>query len=268
MSFSASWLALREPYDLRARNRDGLEAVAHAFAKHNAVAVADLACGTGATFRALSPHLPARQDWRMVDNDLSLLARAAPASTPTGISVRTMPVDLSRDLELALDGPLDLVTNSALLDLVSAEWLERLTVEVAARNLPLYAALIYDGRVAFDPALPDDAKIVDAVNRHQRTDKGFGPALGPAAAGELIARFEAIDYRVDHGPSDWVFGPDDIEIQKDVVTGWAAAAREIGGVPVPDIVRWVEARHKAIEDRRSSITVGHADVFARPKAFR
>ena len=31
-----------------------------------------------------------------------------------------------RDLELALDGPIDLVTTSSLLDLVSAEWVERL----------------------------------------------------------------------------------------------------------------------------------------------
>jgi hypothetical protein len=41
---------------------------------------------------------------------------------------------------------LDLITTSALLDLVSADWLERLTVEAAARRLPIYAALTYQGR--------------------------------------------------------------------------------------------------------------------------
>ena len=55
--------------------------------------------------------------------------------------------------------------------------------------------------------------MVAAVNAHQRTDKGFGPALGPAAARAAVARFERVGYSVVHGASDWVFGPDDREIQ-------------------------------------------------------
>ena len=43
----------------------------------------------------------------------------------------TTPLDLVRDLKAALDGPLDLFTTSALLDLVSEAWLERLAIEVA-----------------------------------------------------------------------------------------------------------------------------------------
>ena len=67
-------------------------------------------------------------------------------------------------------------------------------VEIAARAIPLYAALSYDGRTTFNPPDPLDAAIVAAVNAHQRTDKGFGPALGPAAAALAIARFEALGY--------------------------------------------------------------------------
>src|SRR5262249_58931637 len=91
-----------------------------------------------------------------VDNDLSLLARAASKAIP-GIAVTRIPVDLTRDLEAALDGPVNLVTASALLDLVSDDWLDRLVTEVAARQLPFYAALNYDGRVSFDPVEPLDA---------------------------------------------------------------------------------------------------------------
>ena len=48
--FSATWLALREPYDLRARNAAVVNAVVSAFANHPTLNVADLACGTGSTY--------------------------------------------------------------------------------------------------------------------------------------------------------------------------------------------------------------------------
>ncbi len=65
--FSAEWLALREPYDLRARNPAVLEAVASALKSHSPVRVVDLAAGAGSTLRALGPHLPARQNWKLID---------------------------------------------------------------------------------------------------------------------------------------------------------------------------------------------------------
>src|SRR5262245_55630092 len=150
--FSAAWLELREPYDLRARNKTVLEAVLDLLADRPSVSVVDLACGTGSTFRALSPRIRARQDWRLVDNDLSLLARVPPSSP--GIKVTAVPVDLNRDLEAAFDRPADLITTSALLDLVSEDWLNRLVVEAAARGLPVYAALSYDGRTELAPFDP------------------------------------------------------------------------------------------------------------------
>ena len=58
--YSADWLALREPYDLAARNAAVLDAVACAFVGQRAVSVVDLACGTGSTLRAMRRHLPAQ----------------------------------------------------------------------------------------------------------------------------------------------------------------------------------------------------------------
>ena len=124
--FSADWLALREPYDLRARNSAVLDAVIAALKGHPSIRIVDLACGTGSTLRALSPHLAGQQNWRLVDNDLGLLARAIATARPAGVTVTAMPLDLNRDLEAVLDGPVDLITTSALLDLVSEPWLERL----------------------------------------------------------------------------------------------------------------------------------------------
>src|SRR4051795_7503259 len=141
MSFSAGWLTLREPYDRRARNAAVLGAVGTWAAQRSSVAVVDLACGLGSTLRAVSDRLPKRQSWRLVDNDLSLLARAGDLAMPPDRTVTPVPVDLARDLEAALDGPVELVTTSALLDLVSNDWLERLAPKKAPRQAPIYAGL-------------------------------------------------------------------------------------------------------------------------------
>jgi len=266
--FSAEWLALREPYDLRARNSPVLAAVAAAFADQPAVAVVDLACGAGASLRAIGPHLPARQSWRLVDNDLGLLARTAGLAQPPRLSVQARAVDLARDLEPALDGPLDLITCSALLDLVSEQWLERLAVEAAARRLPVYAALSYDGRATLLPSAAFDAEMVAALNRHQGRDKGFGPALGPQAAALAAARFEAVGYGVMQGRSDWVFGPADKSIQDTILAGWATAAGELGDVPLDRIAAWFTHRRELVADGRSRLQIGHIDLFATPTASR
>jgi len=265
--FSAEWLKLREPYDLRARNAAVLDAVFNLLAGQPSVTLVDLACGTGSTFRALSPRISARQTWRLVDNDLSLLARVSPSSPP-GINVTAVPVDLNRDLEAAFDTAADLITTSALLDLVSGDWLNRLAIAAAARRWPVYAALSYDGRAELAPADPTDRRIVDAVNRHQRTDKGFGPALGPSAAQTAIEAFGRVGYAVSHGLADWEFGPTDREIQTEVLSGWAGAAREIGDPPPREIVDWLERRRGLIAAGHSSLRVGHVDLLACPTGMR
>jgi SAM-dependent methyltransferase len=237
-------------------------------AGNTAIRIVDLACGTGSTLRALAPRFPAGQNWRLADNDLSLLARASAMARPAGVTLTPLPLDLNRDLEAALDGPVDLITASALLDLVSAAWLERLAVETAARSIPLYAALSNNGRIELGPADPLDAAIAAAVNAHQRTDKGFGPALGPAAVSTAIARFESLGYSVLHGASDWVIGPDDRDIQMEIFAGWASAVRELGDLSLADTVGWLTRRRDAVTAGRSTIRVGHVDVFARPMGTR
>jgi hypothetical protein len=266
--FSAEWLELRGPYDLRARNPAVLAALAGAVADRASIAIVDLASGTGATLAAISLHLPRRQRWRLVDNDPSLLARAASSESVIGRNVVTVPIDIFRELDAALDDPLDLVTTSALLDLVSSEWLARLAIAVATRGLMVYAALTYDGRVAFEPADPLDARMIEAVNQHQRGEKGFGPALGPTAATEAIARFASLNYEVVHGTSDWNFGPPDNKIQANLVTAWAAAVREGDDLTLAEIDGWISRRRSHIASGLSSIRVGHIDFFGRPIGAR
>ena len=263
-AFSADWLALREPYDRRARNSAVLDALAAALAGLDAISIVDVACGTGSTLRALAPRLPARQRWRLVDNDLGLLARAAALAPPPGVSIATRPVDLARDLELALDGPLDLVTASALLDLVSEPWLDRFVVETAARKLPVYVALTRNAEIEIDPPDRLDAEIIAAADAHHGRDKGFGPAVGLAAAAAAIAKFRRAGYRVVEGRSDWRLGAQDREIQTAVLALWAGAAEEQRALPRAELFAWLTRRRDLVAAGRSTLRIGHVDFLATP----
>jgi SAM-dependent methyltransferase len=257
VAFSAEWLALRDPADRAARHA-GLDKTA-ARAGGPAPVILDLGAGTGATARALGPLLPPGTAWRLVDHDAGLLAHAT-AAVPGSVAVVADLAAPEALVALPWDG-VTLVTCSALIDLVSADWLDRLAVVLAARRLPFHAALAYDGQMDWDPSDPDDATVTAAFNRHQRGDKGFGPALGPAAAGHLRAALAARGLRVATASSPWRLGPAESALQAALVDGIAAAASDAGE---PVAVAWAE-RRRAPRDM-GLMTVGHTDLLALPQA--
>lgn len=264
-SFSADWLALREPYDARARNPAVLAAVSASVERCSPIRVVDLASGLGAMVRALAPRLSSPQMWCLVDNDSELLGFVRRMITPSAaLTVDLRRLDLTHSLEDALDGTIDLITASALLDLVSASWLDRLVSEIARRQLPFYTTLTYDGRAEIEPVDALDATMIAAANTHQRTDKGFGPALGPTAVRAATARLESVQYSVVTGASDWLIGRNDREIQMKIFAIWASAGQVVGGVSRSDMVGWLARRRDSVIAGCSSIRIGHIDVFASP----
>jgi hypothetical protein len=263
--FSAEWLALREPLDLRARNAQVLDAVASAFQHKQALAIVDLGCGTGSTVRALGPRLPKTQSWKLVDNDPVLLAEAFAATRPVGTAIETQQFDLNGDLGPLFDEGAELVTTSALLDLVSEPWLANFAAAVAARSLPVYAALTYDGRANLSTFDPIDAPLISSVNAHQRRNKGFGPALGPQAAASAVKIFRTLGYSIVQGQSDWVAKATDAKFQTELLVGWLHAAREMADLSRDTLEGWFTRRCNAVEAGRLTLTVGHVDFFAQPR---
>jgi SAM-dependent methyltransferase len=264
-SFAHDWLALREPYDHGARSG----ALADRFAKALGPAprVVDLGCGTGANLRYLAPRLEQEQRWLCLDRDPDLLARADGAlgrwrgEVGWRGSVRFEPLDLATSLDsLALDGMG--VTASALLDLTSAVWLGRLADR--CRRAPVLMALSFDGRLTWHPALAEDELVRARFLAHQRTDKGFGPALGPDATAHLAERLEAAGHSVATEPSDWQLGPADRLLLEAMLEGVIAAAGEIR--QDPPLAGWVAQRRMQLARRELGLTVGHVDLLALPEA--
>jgi hypothetical protein len=228
------------------------------------VQIVDLGSGTGANPRAVGPILGCTQDWTLVEHDPALIRSGASRLAELPFPWRYRRLDLVTELErVAAEAP-DLITASALLDLVSEGWLARLLELRRHTGAALYLALSYDGRIAWQPEDAADEEMHRLVDDHQRTDKGFGPALGPSAVERMAGLLDADDGRLVIQPSDWVFGADDGDLQRALLEGYVVAATAIAPEHHAAIASWAERRRALISARRSRLRVGHLDLLLLP----
>ena len=270
--FDVGWLEMREPVDHRSRD-DGLLPLVNAeWRRRRWSRVLDLGCGTGSNLRYLTPRLPSGQDWVLLDHDADLLARV---ETPLGAGVVVRRQGDLADEGLAAVTDTDLVTASALLDLVSERWLRRLVDACRATLCGALFALSYDGIIEWSADVDDDdvatadtvvedERVRDAVNAHQRRDKGLGPALGPDATAVAARLFRAAGYRTTLGASPWWLGPEDRVLAGRLLDGWEDAAVEQHPERESGIRTWAERRRAAVADGSFGLTVGHQDLCALP----
>lgn len=249
--------------------------------------VVDLGAGTGSNLRYLAPRLGGAQEWLLVDYAADLLQAAMIGmrnwaqrdglkvscedhvmglALPSGdCRVGSKVLDLATDLgELDLTG-IHLVTGSALLDLVSEVWLENLAAACETAGCAVLFALTYNGALRWQPSDSRDALLQSLLNRHQRTDKGFGPALGPVACERSATILERQGFRLSWAGSDWRLGTSDRAIQQALAADWAAAAQELAPEQGASIDAWLGRRGALIAQGLSRLQVGHQDLLALPE---
>ena len=226
--------------------------------------IVDLGSGTGANPRAVAPVLDCAQDWTLVEHDPALIEVGASRLAESRIPWRYRQLDLVTELERVAEETPDLITASALLDLVSEAWLARLVELRRLTGAALYLVLSYDGRIAWQPEDAADDEIHRLVDDHQRTDKGFGPALGSTAVERMANLLDAGDGRLDIQPSNWVLGADDGPIQHALLAGYVVAATAVAPERHPAMAAWAERRRALISARKSRLRVGHLDLLLLP----
>ena len=260
-TFTADWLALREPVDHRSRADGLLSALGAWWRTAGGSKIADLGSGTGSNLRYLAPRLSGAQEWTLVDHDAGLLARAEAVGRVT--ELERVPGDLARE-GIEATGRADLVTGSALLDLVSETWLTRLAAACRSARCGALFALNVDGLVEWADSDRDDGLVRNAVNAHQRRDKGLGPALGPTAGGVAEGCFRALGYRTWRVPTPWQLGSADAALARSLVEGWARAAEEELPGQAARFRAWAERRQRTIQKDAFALMVGHVDLLALP----
>jgi hypothetical protein len=280
----SQWLALREAADWSARSELLARRVGDALAPAGTVRGLDLCTGTGSNLRYLLDRLPGRQQWLVVDHDPALLAEV-----PTRLSawahvksctvttdrrrshvrgdrvdaqVETRQMNLER-LDAAIFAGRNLVTASALLDLVSESWLRLLADRCQAARAVALFSITYNGQSSCDPAEPEDEMVRELMNQHQRTDKGLGgPAAGPEGGAVAERVFKEAGYQVERASSDWLIEPREREFQRQLIEEWAHAASEIAPRQGSAIANWLKRRLAHVDAGCSRIVVGHVDMAA------
>lgn len=293
----ANWLALREPADLSARDAASeslselqllLRAVCHGAHRARSIRVLDLATGTGSNFRYLAARLDHNQEWLLVDHDPLLLTEASVHIAAWGaahnyrvsadgsrivleaegsvISAETRCLDLGA-LEASADifAGRDLVTASALLDLVSDRWLRLLAAHCRENNAAAFFSLSYNGMFRCTPIEPEDRLILRLFNQHQARNKGLGGrAAGPDAVNCAQRAFGAVGYELRRRQSNWLLRPEQRELQHELISGWAEAAIEVAPEGRETSRSWLLRRLEHVRIGRSHVIVGHDDLLASP----
>lgn len=257
---SAAWLALREPADAMARSTELVDELV-SFLPEGELVIHDLGSGTGSMARWLAPRLPGPQRWVLHDRDAELLDHVDLAvmdvETRHGDITRLSPADLA---------DADLITASALLDMMTTDELERFVHVCGGVGCPVLITLSVLGRVELTPADPFDSEVMAAFNAHQRRDTAEGRLLGPDAAHAAVQAFTARGRNVVVRPSPWRLGPHNAELVAEWFTGWLAAAVEQEPAMRRVLDSYARRRLAAAADGSLSVTVHHDDLLVRPVA--
>ena len=260
--FETNWLALREPADRLARAPALIDILLRYLQAMPAPAIVDIGCGTGSTWRSLQSHVPEGTSWLLLDHDPALLEEAERSiGNDQGVAFRRF--DLNDLQDLPLEG-VPMVTASALFDLVSEDFCVAFCDRLVEQGCGLYAALNYDGIIRWTHRHPLDDDMVEAFNRHQQTDKGFGRALGPGASPRLHLLLEDRGCQVDVMKSPWLLEGKDAALQKAFLSGFLRPLQEMSMHGETEIEDWLAFRVAAIAAPESLCEVGHTDLIALP----
>ena len=262
-TFNSHWLALRRGVDHRSRSEDLVTSLSNWWTSHAAAQVVDLGSGTGSNLQYVAPRLSGRQDWTLIDHDPQLLREAK--APPGQIKLDCLVGNLA-DVGLTAIHNADVVTASALLDLVSAEWLEALANACASARCAVLFSLTYDGTIEWtahdiDPA---DSVVLAAVNEHQHQDKGLGSALGPRANSFAEKLLRDLGFQTWTAYSPWLLGPEDSELVDELISGWQTAATQQEPDQKDEISCWADRRREMIASGSFELRVGHIDLLGLP----
>jgi len=222
------------------------------------VQIIDLGAGTGANQRWLAPRLPIRQRWLHLDHN-PVISRSLPLPAETVIVDEG--VEALGQLLTRAGGDRQLVTCSALLDVLTTEQIQAVCRGVIDNRVPAFFSLTVTGGLRFSPADAHDQLLLAAFNDHQRR----AGRAGPEATTLTVNLLRAAEFAVTTQETPWRLTAESGHAFIDqMLEERLAAAVAQDPALARTAAAWLELRRAQLAAGLLRIELDHCDILGLP----
>jgi hypothetical protein len=222
------------------------------------VQIIDLGAGTGANQRWLAPRLPIRQRWLHLDHN-PVISRSLPLAAETEIVDES--VEALGELLTRSSGDRQLVSCSALLDVLTTEQIQAVCRAVIDNRVPAFFSLTVTGRLRLSPADAHDQLLLAAFNDHQcRAGRA-----GPEATTLTVNLLRAAEFAVTTQKTPWrLTAESGLAFVDQMLEERLAAAVAQDPALARTAKAWFELRRAQLAAGLLRIELDHCDILGLP----
>lgn len=220
--------------------------------------IIDLGAGTGANQRWLAPRLPIRQRWLHLDHN-PVISRSLPLAAETEIVDES--VEALGELLTRSSGDRQLVSCSALLDVLTTEQIQAVCRAVIDNRVPAFFSLTVTGGLRLSPADAHDQLLLAAFNDHQRR----AGRAGPEATTLTVNLLRAAEFTVTTQETPWrLTAESGLAFVDQMLEERLAAAVAQDPALARTAAAWLELRRAQLAAGLLRIELDHCDILGLP----
>jgi hypothetical protein len=222
------------------------------------VQIIDLGAGTGANQRWLAPQLPIRQRWLHLDHN-PVISRSLPLAAETVIVDES--VEALGELLTRSSGDRQVVSCSALLDVLTTEQIQAVCRAVIDNRVPAFFSLTVTGGLRLSPADAHDQLLLAAFNDHQRR----AGRAGPEATTLTVNLLREAEFAVTTQETPWrLTVKSGMAFVDQMLEERLAAAVAQDPARARTAAAWLELRRAQLAAGLLQIELDHCDILALP----
>ena len=282
--FSKSWINIRVDYDNISRSTVLVDHI-NKLSQEDDIDLIDLYCGSGnfliwslnkdilfkncilvdhdvkllkSIKSNLRTHLRPMYSIQSNTNNLDLLIKRN-SKTLSSISIKKNDCDGYR----YLSEKYHVISYSAALDIMSKSSIASALKRIKKNNI-LYFSLCFNGQVRWTPTNTFDKYILTFFNNHQRSDKGFGNALGSKSIEFIKQKADKLNLNIIVKDSPWIiknkFDKDKV-FMKRYLLDIKKSLFHMEGIDKDILRKWYLDKKSEIDNKKIQLYVGHNDIL-------